>query len=281
MREILLSTWRAWTRIDQKMFLYIGGFFLFVAAALTVREIDVDFGYTLGGIALLSAVVSLRGRDRSVQTLGLAGVLVCSLASSLLYVWLIPYRIGAYLLSPAVLLVASLVWISRHESARRAGRADVPVGQRLIWFCFGSSLLVTSWAAYYQFLSYGLLEDVPLRRLLLSAFWLVAGLIFYVIGRQRRERRMRTLGLILLSLALAKLWWSDTPRLKGYDRILALAIAGVLMVLGGISMRRLRVDADRATEPMDAGREPAQEREPGESEKEPVHALVQTEEVPS
>ena len=79
-------------------------------------------------------------------------------------------------------------------------------------------------------------RDIP--RLILTGFWVLCGLAFYLGARIRQLGSMLACGLLLLLMAALKAMFYDTTHLSGFDRILVLSVMGVVLTAAAIFLRR-------------------------------------------
>jgi len=77
-------------------------------------------------------------------------------------------------------------------------------------------------------------------QLLLSALWGVVGLCALVVGLVRDERRLRLGGLILLAIAVAKVFLFDLTTLESIYRVLSFIALGLLLLSAAFAYQRLR-----------------------------------------
>jgi peptidoglycan/LPS O-acetylase OafA/YrhL len=127
--------------------------------------------------------------------------------------------------------------LAREHSANESERHPASF-QRLVWVSFVFALVVASWSCYFQYITHGLAPDFHLRRLLLTGFWILCGLAFYLGGRQRRHGPMTVGGVVLTALALLKAVFYDTVHLSGFERILVLALIGGLLTAASLYLRK-------------------------------------------
>jgi uncharacterized membrane protein len=77
-------------------------------------------------------------------------------------------------------------------------------------------------------------------QVLLSAFWAVAGFGAVVYGLVREDRRLRVGGLVLLGLAVAKVFLYDLAQLESIYRVLSFIALGLLLLAGAFAYQRVR-----------------------------------------
>ena len=86
-------------------------------------------------------------------------------------------------------------------------------------------------------------------QVLLSAFWSVTGLASLVYGLVRDDRRLRLGGLVLLALAIVKVFLYDLSELDEIYRVLSFIVLGLLLLTGAFAYQRIRRSAnEEATE---------------------------------
>jgi hypothetical protein len=88
----------------------------------------------------------------------------------------------------------------------------------------------------------------------LSAYWAIVGVVAIVVGLRIGRRTVRTAGLALIGLALAKIFVLDLSSLDASYRAVSFIAVGLLMLLAAFAYRRLsRDDAPAADlEPLEA-----------------------------
>jgi uncharacterized membrane protein len=79
---------------------------------------------------------------------------------------------------------------------------------------------------------------------LVSIVWGVAALAILVVGLRRRARLVRTAGLALLGVTLAKLFLFDVSQLTALSRAVAFVIVGLLFVAGSVAYQRMSADLE-------------------------------------
>jgi uncharacterized membrane protein len=85
-------------------------------------------------------------------------------------------------------------------------------------------------------------------QVLLSAFWSLTGLGAIVYGLLRNERRFRLGGLILLSIAVAKVFLYDLAALDEIFRVASFVVLGLLLLAGAYAYARMRRSAGKIVE---------------------------------
>src|SRR5262249_27552671 len=100
----------------------------------------------------------------------------------------------------------------------------------LLAYTLVASLLVASWALYFQFLTLGVADHQVARRLVLTLAWAIAGLGALVVGRKRGETPIANAGYVLVVAALAKALFYDTTHLGGGLRVATLGSFGLLLL---------------------------------------------------
>ena len=76
---------------------------------------------------------------------------------------------------------------------------------------------------------------------LVSAFWSVTGLAALVFGLLRDERRIRLGGLVLLAVAVVKVFLYDLSTLESLYRVLSFVALGLLSLAGAFAYQRIRL----------------------------------------
>jgi uncharacterized membrane protein len=77
-------------------------------------------------------------------------------------------------------------------------------------------------------------------QVLLSAFWSLAGLAALVYGLLRDDRRLRVGGLVLLGVAIAKVFLYDLASLDEIYRVLSFIALGLLLLASAFAYQRIR-----------------------------------------
>ena len=77
-------------------------------------------------------------------------------------------------------------------------------------------------------------------QVLLSAFWSLTGLGSLVYGLVRDERRFRLGGLVLLGIAVVKVYLYDLAELDEIYRVLSFIVLGLLLLAGAFAYQRIR-----------------------------------------
>ena len=77
-------------------------------------------------------------------------------------------------------------------------------------------------------------------QVLLSAFWSVTGLASLVYGLVRDDRRFRLGGLVLLAIAIVKVFLYDLSELDEIYRVLSFIVLGLLLLAGAFAYQRVR-----------------------------------------
>jgi uncharacterized membrane protein len=77
-------------------------------------------------------------------------------------------------------------------------------------------------------------------QVLLSAFWAITGLAAMVYGLVREDVRFRIGGLVLLGLAVAKVFVYDLSELESIYRVLSFIAIGLLLLAGAYAYQRIR-----------------------------------------
>jgi uncharacterized membrane protein len=75
---------------------------------------------------------------------------------------------------------------------------------------------------------------------LLSSFWAVCGFAGIVFGLVRDDRRFRLGGLVLLGVAVAKVFLYDLAALESIYRVLSFIALGLLLLAGAFAYQRMR-----------------------------------------
>src|SRR5262249_46996552 len=76
-------------------------------------------------------------------------------------------------------------------------------------------------------------------QLLLSALWGATGLAALIFGLVRDERRLRLGGLLLLAIAVAKVFLFDLTTLESIYRVLSFVALGLLLLTAAFAYQRL------------------------------------------
>jgi uncharacterized membrane protein len=109
----------------------------------------------------------------------------------------------------------------------------------LLWHGFVLATVVSSSAAYFQFLTLGMPDQVG-RRVVLTALWLGAGLLLFAVARRTRQKVARDAAFGFVAMALAKAILYDSVHLAGFLRVGEFALAGVLLWGGAwVAQRRM------------------------------------------
>ncbi len=91
----------------------------------------------------------------------------------------------------------------------------------------------------------GVLDVRQQGQVLLSGFWSLAGLGALTLGLVRNVRRLRSAGLALLGLALAKVFVFDLQNLDSIYRVLSFVAIGVLLLAGAFAYQRIRTEREK------------------------------------
>lgn len=206
---------------ERTWFLVGGAALLALAAAFLWIDLELAPELLLGVAAVAStgALLLLPGRWG-------AGAL---LAGALLGgAWYAATRADAFLPGIALLLFGSIA------SVTLAG--DDPWARRLAWAAVTAAGLVASWSLYFRFLTIGVAADQVARRLVLTLGWLAAG-VTLVLAARRPRHPARASGLAFAAAAFGKALLYDTTHLYGPLRVVVLAAAGGLLMVGGALLR--------------------------------------------
>jgi uncharacterized membrane protein len=87
------------------------------------------------------------------------------------------------------------------------------------------------------------LEPGQTPQVLLSAFWSVVGLAALVAGLLRDDRRLRLGGLVLLGIAVVKVFVFDLAALESIYRVLSFIALGLLLLVAAFAYQRIRLAA--------------------------------------
>jgi hypothetical protein len=202
--------------------------------------------FLIGGVALLALAAAFLWNDLQLrpELLLTVGALLSTAT-----LWLAPRRVSA-----AALLLGAVLggawYAATRTDALLPGLALLLAGsitsvvltrddewaRRLAWAAVTAAGLVTSWALYFRFLTVGVAADQVARRLVLTLGWLAAGVALVHVAR-RPKHPARASGLAFTAAAFGKALLYDTTHLAGPLRVIVLAAAGGLLVVGGALLR--------------------------------------------
>jgi hypothetical protein len=211
--------------------------------------------FLVGGIALLGLAAVFLWNDLALKPELLLTVGALVAGGALLWApkrWAAAALLGGAVMgggwyaatrADALLPGLALVFAASVASVVLAG--DDAWARRLGWAAVTAAGLAASWALYFRFLTVGVAADEVARRLVLTLAWLVAGVVIVVGTRRPRSEtqltaRMspaRTSGMTFAGAAFAKALVYDTTHLAGPLRVVVLAAAGALLLVGGALLR--------------------------------------------
>jgi hypothetical protein len=205
-----------------------GILFLGLAGAFLWRDLALPRELVLSVAALLAGGATVARWPRRWPALGPVGLLLTTAAAAC---WFTLEKQTSLLPPLGIAAVTAIAAVLRGDGDGRE------LGHRLTWYALGGAVLAASWALYFQLFTVGFAADLVGRRLVLTLAWLAVGLGFFLGGRGRAAA-MAHVGLAFIGCAMAKAAFYDTTHLQGPLRIAALAAVGLLLVVGGVALRR-------------------------------------------
>jgi len=207
-----------------------------IAAFFLWRDLEVPLEAFLGVAAVGAAGLSMARLPERLRWAGPVALLACGLLGS---GWFAATTSPVLIAPLAVTLVATVVGLARSSATDKAQRL-------VLWYALTVSVLATTGAVYFHVLAVRLMADEVSRRLVLSAVWLVFGLVTVVASLRRQESWGRDAGFAALAIAIGKIVIWDTTHLGGPLRIGLLLGAGALLLAGGLMVSRLPAVARKA-----------------------------------
>lgn len=213
---------------DAGVMRWVGGGMLALAGMFLWKELKLPQELLLTLMAVVSgtlAVVGVPGRLQNLPAfLALATVAVGG-------VWFLATKASLLLigLGLAALVVA---WeVLRNQATGRSTSLE-KWEEASLWHGLGVSILVTSTAFYFRFITMGVGQDALVRRLVLTAVWMSLGVLGVVLGQRRGRPVIRDVGFVFVAVAVGKSLLYDMAHLPGDLRIAGLALGGGLLLVG-------------------------------------------------
>jgi len=225
------------TKADLRVLWTTGTLLCAMAATFLWRDLEVPFSALPAGLAVLIAAVSMSRLDRKMP-------LVAPIMMVLLVVavggWYAALRDPILLAPLGVCLLASVGMVIREP--RDARTPEEQVRRVAVWYGMVLAAIATTWATYFELVTLRFPGD-EVRRMLLTAAWVVAGVVLIVVARWRDRPAARDAGFAFLAAGVGKLVLYDTANLFGLVRIIELASAGGLLLVAALLTGRLQLRA--------------------------------------
>ena len=219
---------------------FLGGLFVVIAAILTVRELRLGIGYSVGLllVALMLAAFFLKNARRVAALMVFTAATVVPSAAYLALAarkdWLVAITVAAVASALLVLRFRS-VWLAfdLHDSSKQTLNLEGGA----LWTGLTLSSLGFFWSYYFHFLT-ALNDQFVARRLIFTLFLILLGIVLSTLGRNRPQPFLSLVGLTYLGIGVAKALLYDTTHLTGFLRIAVFAGGGLLLLVGGALMRK-------------------------------------------
>lgn len=224
-----------------------------VAFALSAHGITLALGWSAAAVAF--AWLARRGaREQALGTLYVAGV-AAHIALVLLRV--LVEAPPSELAGGRLPLLATLSVSALAASCVACGRLTAPAGSaRRQWWLIGAGgavLYLASLATVAAFQSTSTTVSATVLELsvhqqgqvALSALWSLVGLAALIAGLRTNIAPVRTAGLALLLMAVAKVFLFDLSTLTSVYRVASFIVLGLLLLAGAFAYQRLRPPATR------------------------------------
>lgn len=214
-------------RIDRRVLATTGALLFLLAAVFTWRDLQLPPSVLAALAAVIVASVSISGVDRRLPLVAPVAMVLLVLAAG---GWYAAIRDPILLIPLTVMFLASLGMV-----AREPGEAeDKPrqVRRVLVWYGFVLATVAATWAAYFHFVTLRFPDGEESRRLLLTAAWVIGGVVLVLLSRWRHLPASRDAGFALLACGVGKLVFYDSGHLHGLERVAGLVGAGSLLLAG-------------------------------------------------
>lgn len=231
--------------VRAKLMTLVGITFAAIAAVLTVKQLDLHPGWFVlaAMVAFLASFEFVNGFAKSVflTLFSLAG-----LSTPVLFFLLerkenekeIVFYVGTalYFIGSAWLLFRTYNIWSQYDWGNRA-KHEVNRISNLVWFALIASSLAFSWSTYFRFFTpQG--DDLIVRRLMFTLFFVLVGVICSVAGRNKVLPFLGVTGLTYMAAGILKALAYDIFKTDGVIRIGVFAGCGVVLLIGGLLMKK-------------------------------------------
>lgn len=220
--------------IGSRNFAILGAVFMAVAGLFTIRELELDFGYSIAALLIALAVVAPR-LQAQIQSVALAAFGLLGIATPILF--LVGQRQTGMLVAIGTFCAGSiyLMWRERSKwsSFEPGDKAKLQTNRQsiVIWASMIISSLVFVWAFYFWFLT-PLGDAFLARRLILTVLFVLVGLLLAIRSQRSPLPFLGFAGLAYLGAGVLKAIIYDTTHLTGMLRIGVFAGCGLLLLIG-------------------------------------------------
>lgn len=229
-----------------QLMLVVGLVFAAIAGVLTIREMQLEAGWIVSLVLIAAVVVAefLKGQFK-------AGILVLftlvGLSTPALFFALerrADHRGMAFYIGTGLFFALSIYFAVRTYSTwrqfewRNAAKSAINLEGGVVWFALIASSIAFSWATYYKFLTPLGQDELLVRRLVFTLFFVVVGVICSVLGRSYLLPFLGVAGLIYMAAGVAKALAYDLNHTDGNIRIGVFAGSGAVLLLGGFLMTK-------------------------------------------